>query len=534
VRPCTLSFAPENQAQLQYGIALLEQTLGSTFGPAGRSVACERIGRPGQPPELLSDGSTIARRMTNLPERFSNMGFMLARQAAWRMRTEAADGATTAVLLLAAAHRELLKFQSAGFNRIALKHGVERFLDEALAEIDRMAVQLDPDELAIYTATMAGDPAVAHCVTEALEVLGPEATIVTRASTGQELKLEFVEGSLWESTAVMAPLLAGDPRARIQLTRSRILLWEGGIENVHAFAKVIEQVIQRDRRPIVAIARSYSTEVLAFIRCNTGPELQIHPVTAPHEGRQQEWAFGDIATLTGCRRFNPDAGDALDRLAIDDIGTAPRVTIGARFLNLFASSQCDSEIGQRVAAVRRQMAQTEDDKEWAHHQLRLGRLQGGMGVIWVGAPAESARDNLLSAVKRCLNALRNAQSGGVVPGGGKALIEIARSIACRHARHDEPGIAAAARTCEAQARWLAANAGVDPSWAVAKSQEVPAGWGLDAQCGQWVDLRAAGIVDSAETLKHALRIGLTTAVLAGDCGVLLHRPVSLTQAEIRL
>jgi chaperonin GroEL len=92
---------------------------------------------------------------------------------------------------------------------------------------------------------------------------------------------------------------------------------------------------------------------------------------------------------------------------------------------------------------------------------------------------------------------------------------------------------AAAFACEAPARWLAVNAGLNPNVAVNRARQAPCGHGIDITTGSLTDLRKAGILDSAETLKRALQIGLTTAILASDCGVLLHRPISLTHAEIR-
>jgi chaperonin GroEL (HSP60 family) len=141
-----LSFAPDNQRHLQDGIAVLERTLGPTLGPGGRAVAIERIGRPHLPPELLDDGSTIARRITGIPDHFANMGLMLARHAAWKMRTEVHDGAATAVVILASAHRELQKQIAAGANRVELKSQVESAIARAIALIAESATPLAPSD----------------------------------------------------------------------------------------------------------------------------------------------------------------------------------------------------------------------------------------------------------------------------------------------------------------------------------------------------------------------------------------------------
>ena len=527
-----LSFAPDNQRQLQRGIAVLEHTLGPTLGPGGSAVAIGRIGRPNQPPELLVDASTIARRMTGLPDRFGNIGFMLARHAAWKMRTEVHDGAATAVVMLAVAHRELQRLVEAGANRVELKHQVESAVDVALSSISAAATPLNPSEYETFAASMAGNHDVARVVVEALAVLGSDATIVTRASTGRRIELECIEGALWESTAVIAPLVTGF-EGRRQLSRPRVLLWDGPLDDVRQLATALSRLCNDDARAILVIAQSFSSEVLGLFTMNSSPELLLVPVTAPQDGQQQDSAYGDIAVLTGSKRLSIAAGDSLVRLDPETVGILSRATVGPRFLNLLAVDEQSDFIDARIASVRHLMATTEDEREWKRLQLRLGRLQQGMGMIWVGAATESERDYLLQCTERALSGLRAASTSGVVPGAGASLLAISRTLAENGRACGHPGTLVVAKALEAQARWLARNAGLDPDWAVARGLSEAPERGLDVSSGEIADLRAGGVVDPASTLIEAIRIALTTPVLASDCGELIHSPKPLHQADIR-
>ncbi len=532
-RPSTLSFAPDNQQQLLRGVSTLEQTLGPTLGPNGHAVACARIGRPGQPPELLDDGATIARRMIGLPDRFANMGFMTARHVAWRMHAIAHDGATTAVVLLAAAYREFLKLQAAGINRAELNTGATRFVEQALGLLDELAEPLSQDDAMRVAATMARDPRIAEIVVQAADLLGPDAPIVARAAAGRTITADYIEGALWESTAVMSPLLAETPTMRLDIHQPRVLLWDGDLDDPHAFATALGRLRSGGARAIVTIARSFSRQAIALLVANASPEFQLFPVIAPHEGAEQAAAFGDLAALTGSRLLTPIAGDSLVRLNPADVGSAARVSTGARFLNLLATEDRAPAIETRLAAARTRMAETENDREWKQLQLRLGRLQQRMAVIWVGAATEAERDSLLAATERTLAAVRTAQTG-VVPGGGKSLIEIAQRLTGSGGTlAADPVARSLARACAALARWLAKNGGFAPEPAIATARSAEPWFGIDARTGELVDLRMAGIVDAVSTTKLALQTAISAAVLLADTALLIHRPISLSMAEIK-
>jgi chaperonin GroEL len=512
-------------------MAVLERTLGPTIGPAARPVAVAPIGRPGQPPELLDDGATIARRMTGIPDRFENMGFMLARQAAWRMRTTAGDGAATAVVIATAAHRALLRHAAAGASRRDLATGAACAVERACATIEALATPLRRDETGPFTAMVAGSPDVATAVVEAIDLLGLDTPIITRASAGSRIHLECIEGALWESTAVLAPLASDLGSGHLRLDRPAILLWDAPLDDVAGLPALMAMLRTRGKASCVVIARTFAPPVLGLIRRNAAFPCRIVPFMAPHAGQQQEEAYADLAALTGARRLLPAGGDALSRATDADLGTAQRVTIGPRFLNLMATRDRQPGIDRHLAHVRHLLERCEDDSAWRRLHARLGRLRQGMGVLWIGAPTPVERDHLLQRSDHALACLRAARAGGVVPGAGATLLAAARQLTSNFG--SDPGALAVAAALEAPARWIARNAGLDPGAAIARCRGLAPGRGLDATTGAIVDLRAAGILDPVATVTTAVRVGLSMAIEAAGCDVLIRRPVRLSQAEIR-
>jgi chaperonin GroEL len=126
--------------------------------------------------------------------------------------------------------------------------------------------------------------------------------------------------------------------------------------------------------------------------------------------------------------------------------------------------------------------------------------------------------------ERAVTALRKSLQGGVVAGGGAALLNLQSAL--DGLPSPQPEYAAAykilARALEEPMRAIAYNAGCNPDVTVEKVKALPQGHGLDARALQIVDMSQAGIVDAVLVLKSALEIGVTSAALALTTDVIIH------------
>jgi chaperonin GroEL len=158
---------------------------------------------------------------------------------------------------------------------------------------------------------------------------------------------------------------------------------------------------------------------------------------------------------------------------------------------------------------------------------RIGKLQGGSAVLWVGGlgPADIAERR--ERANRTLSALRATIGRGVVPGGGAALLACAWQLRARAVDADDPDEAAAqrmlARALEEPRRVIIHNAGYDPVPLVHAIARAGAGHGFDVRTGQVVDLRVAGIIDPLGVVHAALHSAIASAALALTVDVLVHQ-----------
>src|SRR5690606_19093902 len=154
-----------------------------------------------------------------------------------------------------------------------------------------------------------------------------------------------------------------------------------------------------------------------------------------------------------------------------------------------------SQIEGRVTQIRREIENTDSDYDREKLQERLAKLAGGVAVIKAGAATEV---ELKERKHRIEDAVRNAKAAveeGIVAGGGVALIQAGqKAFAGLSLEGDEATGANIVRVAiEAPLKQIASNAGLEPGVVANKVSELPAGQGLNAATGEYVDMLAAGI-----------------------------------------
>src|SRR5688572_1074978 len=120
---------------LERGVNAVADAVKVTLGPKGRNVVLEKkFGAP----QIVNDGVTIAKEI-ELEDPIENTGAQLVKEVATRTNDVAGDGTTTATVLAQAMTREGLKNVAAGANPMIIRHGIDKAVQAAVAEIKRLA-----------------------------------------------------------------------------------------------------------------------------------------------------------------------------------------------------------------------------------------------------------------------------------------------------------------------------------------------------------------------------------------------------------
>src|SRR5438046_7718493 len=117
--------------RMLHGIDILTKAVRVTLGPKGRNVVLDKsYGAP----RITKDGVTVAKEI-ELSDKLENMGAQMVREVASKTSSVAGDGTTTATVLAQSIFREGIKNVTAGANPMALKRGIEKAIEAAVAEV---------------------------------------------------------------------------------------------------------------------------------------------------------------------------------------------------------------------------------------------------------------------------------------------------------------------------------------------------------------------------------------------------------------
>ena len=506
-----LSFSDESRGSLERGMNALADAVRVTIGPRGRNVVLEKsFGAP----DIVNDGDTIAREI-ELDNPFENIGAKLIQQVASKTKDKAGDGTTTATVLAQAMVEEGLRNTAAGASPIELRRGMEKAAAQVVAGLAQRSQTVSGDCIGqVATVSSGGDEEVGRMISEAMEKVSVDGVITVEESKSLATELEVTEGMAFDR-GYSSPYFVTDGERQIcEFENALLLLTDRKISAINDLVPVLETV-QKTGNPLVVLAEEVEGEALATLVVNKNRGvLQVAAVRAPSFGERRKAALADIAILTGGTVISEDRAMTLDKVNLADLGRARRITITKESTTIVASDEHRAAVNDRVAAIKRELENTESEYDREKLSERIAKLAGGVAVIKVGAPTETELKNRKLRIEDALNATRAAVEEGIVAGGGCTLIQLAQELdglAAQLQGDQRTGVEIVKRALSAPLRQIAINAGANGDVVVEEVRN--SGKGFNALTGGFEDLLQAGILDAAKVVRLALQDAVSIASL---------------------
>ncbi len=515
-----LRFDEEARRSLESGVNRLADAVRVTLGPRGRNVVLDKKWGA---PTITNDGVTIARDV-ELEDPWENMGAQLAKEVATKTNDVAGDGTTTATVLAQAMVREGMRNVAAGANPLALKRGIEKAVDAAVAALAEMAKEVDSTEKIEQVATISAnnDSEIGAKIAEAMEKVGRDGVITVEESNTFGLETEYVEGMQFDK-GYISPYFVTDPeRMEAVLDDPYILIANQKLAAIHELLPIMEKVMQANR-PLLVIAEDVEGEALATLVVNKiRGTFNSCAVKAPGFGERRKAMLQDIAILTGGQVVSEEVGLKLENLTLDLLGRARKVTVTKDSTTIVEGAGSKEDVDARIAQIKQEIERTDSDWDREKLQERLAKLAGGVAVIKVGAATEVELKEKKHRVEDALSATKAAVEEGIVPGGGVALLRVQSAIDKLNLEGDQKtGADIVKQALEEPLRQIANNAGLEGSVVVERVKELEGSNGYDAAAGEYRDLIEAGVIDPAKVTRSALQNAASIAALVLTTEVLV-------------
>ena len=507
-----ITFNTDARAKLAKGVNTLADAVTVTMGPKGRYVALQRtFGAP----TITNDGVSVAKEI-ELEDNIENMGAQLVKEVATKTNDTVGDGTTTATLLAQAIVNDGLRNVAAGANPLAIRRGIDKAVNAAVAEMKKQAKPVETKEQIASVGTIsAGDPEVGEKIAEAMEVVGKDGVITVEDSQTFDITIDTVEGMQFDKGYVSAYFVTDNDRMEAVMKDPYILITDQKISSVQDIMPVLEAV-QRAGRGLLIIAEDLEGEALATILLNKlRGTFNCVAIKAPGFGDRRKRILEDIAVLTGGQAALDELGVKVADITADMLGTAKSVTISKDNTVVVGGAGSKEAIDARIAQIKGEMENTTSDFDREKLQERLAKLSGGVAVIKVGAATESELKEIKHRVEDALQATRAAVEEGIVAGGGVAFMDAAPALDA--VEIDDPeekiGVDIVKKALTAPVATIAKNAGFEGAVVVDKVAELPAGQGLNSANGEWGDMIEMGVLDPVKVSRVTLQNAASVASL---------------------
>ena len=507
-----ITFDTDARAKLAKGVNTLADAVTVTMGPKGRYVALQRsFGAP----TITNDGVSVAKEI-ELEDNIENMGAQLVKEVATKTNDTVGDGTTTATLLAQAIVNDGLRNVAAGANPLAIRRGIDKAVNAAVAEMKKQAKPVETKEQIASVGTIsAGDPEVGEKIAEAMEVVGKDGVITVEDSQTFDITIDTVEGMQFDKGYVSAYFVTDNDRMEAVMKDPFILITDQKISSVQDIMPVLEAV-QRAGRGLLIIAEDIDGEALPTLVLNKiRGALNVCAVKAPGYGDRRKRILEDIAVLTGGQAALDELGVKVADITADMLGTAKSVTISKDNTVIVGGAGSKEAIDARIAQIKGEMENTTSDFDREKLQERLAKLSGGVAVIKVGAATESELKEIKHRVEDALQATRAAVEEGIVAGGGVAFMDAVPALDA--VEIDDPeekiGVDIVKKALTAPVATIAKNAGFEGAVVVDKVAELPAGQGLNSANGEWGDMIEMGVLDPVKVSRVTLQNAASVASL---------------------
>ena len=375
----------------------------------------------------------------------------------------------------------------------------------------------------VGTVSANNDAFIGKLIADAMSKVKKNGVITVEEAKGTETEVKVVEGMQFDRGYISPYFMTDGEKMEALLDNPFILVTDKKISTMKDLMPILEPVA-REGKSLLIIAEDVDGEALTTLVVNKlRGTLKIAAVKAPGFGDRRKEMLQDIAILTGATVISEERGYTLENATPDMLGKAEKVTISKENTTIVGGAGKAAEIEDRVAAIKKQIEITTSDYDREKLQERLGKLAGGVAVLYVGATTEVEMKEKKDRVEDALNATKAAVEEGYLPGGGVAYIRATEALAGLKGDNDDEttGIHIVARAIEEPLRQIAENAGVDGSVIVQKIKEGKGDFGFNARTGEYVKMYEAGVIDPTKVARVALENAASVAgmFLTTECGI---------------
>lgn len=514
------------QDKLYAGIKKVARAVGGTMGTGGSNAIIEAIESPGH--LMTNDGYSIANSVM-LADPIEDMGRKILLESINRANKQSGDGSSTTCVLTASIIEEGRKMTgpqldmsdpepkwdpsyTPGIHPMDLKRDLDAMIPVIEAAINIQKREITAEEVHKVATISAEDEGIGKMIGDIYKQIGKTGIIYWDISKTSEDMYTIGTGITVDGAGFMSPYMcdateSGQNTNQIRVKDPYILITKQKISTAADFNNIGQALHGREVRDLIVFADEVDPLVIPdLIKTRMVRGFRIAIVKMPLLWK--DWWYEDLAKATGATVVDATVGLPMKDVTVEHLGRVGNIVITKE--DTFLDGIKD--VAEHVAALE---AEGSDDSK-----LRASRLNTKTARYFVGAHSDSALSYRRLKVEDAISASYQALNGGIVAGGGSALLNVCATLKA----HKGIGSQVLQKALEAPARQIYANAGARvPDMFLYSGTDKG---GFDSRSKTEVgDMFEAGIVDPANVVLNACKnaISVAAAVLTAPTIVTLPR-----------
>lgn len=495
----------EAREKLMNGIRKASQAVAVTMGTSGSNSLIEAIESPGH--YATNDGATILGSI-KFADPIEEMGRSVLHEAVSRANKNSGDGSSTTCVLTAAILEEGMK-HIGEVSPMEIKRSLEDCIPLIEKSINEQKKEITVDEVGAVAAISAEDEQIGATIGEIYKQIGKDGIISWDISKTAEDSYTLGQGITmnagWYSPYLCDASETGQPTNQVRLKNPYILITKQKISTAADFNELGGILNAREIKDLIVFCDEIDPLVIAdLVRTRLVRGFRFIIVKMPTLWK--DWWYEDLAVATGAKIVDPAAGLPMKEVKMEHLGQVGFISITKDETMLDGMK----DVSKHVKMLNEEA--TEDTL------LRASRLNTKTARYFVGAHSDSALAYRRLKTEDSIAASWHALNGGIVAGGGVALLDIANSL-----DGGNVGIKILKKALQAPFNQIVKNAGI----VMGERFDSTRGMGFDTRTNKVVNMFDAHITDPATIVMNAVKnaIGVSASILTTQTIVTLPRQV---------
>ena len=397
-----------------------------TMGPKGLNVLLD----DNRGARVTKDGITVIRSL-QFNDPIENTALKFIREASEKTNT-IGDGTTGTCVLTESIFSEGLKNLNFGVNGIHLRNGIQKAANIAIDFVKKYSKPIKTHDEIRQVAKISSNHSdeIADVLADMFDKIGENGTIRVEPGNSRTIESKVVEGMVFDS-GYLSPYFVTNESMTSDFEDAWVLILGKKLSDIKEIITTLQSVTESGK-PLLIIADGVEGDALATLVLNSlKGNLKSCAVNAPSYGTNKDNMLDDIAIITGGQVVSERTGIAPSEAIVGSgiLGRAKRVIVSKDSTTILGGYGNQDVVNERIEQLKNLLAAGGTDAwDTKKMQERLAKLDGGVGIISVGANTQAEMLEKRDLVDDAFSACKAAISGGVVPGGGVALLRAANEL----------------------------------------------------------------------------------------------------------